>query len=63
MFICLFVCLFVCLFCFNQCGIPTGRCPESFANIQLDLARVFTIRKLDWHDREGEKGTGEGKES
>ena len=54
---CLFVCLFVDFFvcCFNYCGTPTESFPEIFVKIQLDLAKILRIRKLDWHDGGGEK--------
>ena len=51
MFICLFVsCLFIDLFVyyFNHLGTPTGKYPENFVKISLDLAEIIRIRKLDW---------------
>ena len=65
MFICLFVCLFVyrfvCFFCFSHSGTPRESSPENFVKIQLDLAEILRIRKLDWHDRGGGEGwRGEG---
>ena len=54
MFICLSVCLFVYLFidlfvfCFSNGKIPTGSFPQNFVKIQLDLAEILGIRKLDW---------------
>ena len=59
MFICLFVCcLFIDLFVFyfSHLGIPTGIYPRNFVKIQLDLAEILRISKLDWRD-----GGGEGK--
>ena len=54
----MFIDLFV--FRFNHPGTPTGSFPENFVMIQLVLAEILRIRKLDWHDgregREGEKG-------
>ena len=50
MFICLFVCLFVYIFvcfCFNHSGTTTESFPETFVKIQLDLAEILRIRKLD----------------
>ena len=66
MFICLFVCLFVYrFFCINHHGTPTGSYPENFVKIQLDLAEISRIRKLDWRDGRGgeeewEKGRRRG---
>ena len=67
MYICLFVCLFIDLFVsyFNHLGITTDIYPENFVKIQLDLAEILRVSKLDWCDGEGEgkeKGRG-GKES
>ena len=46
MFICLFVCLWCCsVFCFNHHGTPTGRFPERFVKVQIDLAEIFRISK------------------
>ena len=63
MFICLFVCLFVyrfVYFCFNNHRIPTGSFPQNFVKIQLDLAEILKISKLDCHDRGGGKKGREG---
>ena len=59
MFVCLFIDLFV--YYFNHRRTPTESFPEHFVKIQLDLAEILRISKLDWHDRgggeeEGEKG-------
>ena len=66
LFVCLFVVyIFICFFCFNHCGTPTKSSPENFVKIQLDLAEILRISKLDWRDGEGEeKGRrrGEGGE-
>ena len=35
-----------CFFCFNHHGTPTGRFPESFLKIQLDLAEIFRIKHV-----------------
>ena len=44
-------------FCFNHCGTPTESFPENFVKIQLDLAKILRISKLDWRDGGGkEKG-------
>ena len=64
MFICfLFVCLFIDLlvFCFNHRRIPTGSFPQNFVKIQLDLAEILRISKLDWRDG-GEEGKGRRRE-
>ena len=60
LFVCLFVCVFVCFF-FNHHGTPTESFPEIFVKIQLDLAEILRISKLDWRDRGGggKKGKGE----
>ena len=53
LFICLFVYLLICLFFyFNHLGTPTVTYPKNFVKIQLDLAEILRISKLDWHDRE-----------
>ena len=41
---------------FNYLGTPKGTYPENFVKIGLDLAEILRISKLDWRDREGEKG-------
>ena len=64
MFVSLFIDLFV--FCFNHGRIPTESVPQNFVKIQLDLAEILRISKLDWRDGGGkEKGRrrGEGEES
>ena len=43
MFICLFIDLFV--FYFNNLGTPTGKYPENFVKIRLDLAEIYRILK------------------
>ena len=51
-----FVCFFVCL---SHLEILTGRFPESFMKILLDLAEIFMIlknRKIDWCDGGKKKG-------
>ena len=58
---CLFVCLFVYVFvffCFNLRRIPTGSFPQNFVKIQLDLADILRISKLDWRDGGGGKKEG-----
>ena len=53
-------------FCFNNRGTHTGSFPENFMKIQIDLAKILRIRKLDWCDGGGKKEKGrreEGKES
>ena len=39
-------------------GIPSGRIPQKFMKIALDLAEIMRIRFLDWSD--GEEGKGRG---
>ena len=39
--------VFVWFFCFNHSGTPTGSFPENFMKIQLDLAEILWIRKLE----------------
>ena len=58
LFVCLVVCLFVDLFvfCFNHRNIPTGSFPQNIVKIQLDLAEILRISKLDWRDGGGKKG-------
>ena len=56
----MFIDLFV--FCFNHRRVPTGSFPQNFVKIQLDLAEILRISKLDWRDGggEGEKGRRRG---
>ena len=63
----MFVCLFIysLFFCFNHHRIPKGSFPQNFVKIQLDLAEILSISKLDWRDggggeEEGEKGRRRG---
>ena len=58
MCICLLVSLFV--FYFNNLVTPTGSYSENFVKIQLDLAEILRISKLDWRD-EGEKEEKKGR--
>ena len=48
-------------FFFNHRRIPKGSFPQNFVKIQLDLAEILRISKLDWRDgEEGEKGRRRG---
>ena len=44
------------VFCLNHRKIPTGRFPQNFVKIGLDLAEILRISKLDWRDGGGEEG-------
>ena len=44
------------VFCFNHLGTPVGCFPEIFLKIQLDLAEILGISKLDWRDGGGKEG-------
>ena len=63
MFMCLFVCLFVYrfVFCFNHRRITTGSFPQNSLKIQLDLAEILRISKLDWRGGGGKKGRRRGR--
>ena len=57
----MFIDLFV--LCFNHRRIPTESFPQNVVKIQLDLAEILRISKLDWNDGGGkkeEKGRSEG---
>ena len=58
MFVCLFTYPFV--FCFNNLRIPKESFPQNFVKIELDLAEILRISKLDWRDGEEGKGREEG---
>ena len=45
-------------FGFYHSGTPTESSPENFVKIQLDLAEILRISKLDWRDRGGEGKKG-----
>ena len=44
--------------CFNHRRIPKGSFPHNFVKIQLDLAEILRISKLDWRDGGGKKEKG-----
>ena len=58
----MFVCLYdLFVFCFNHSKTPTESFSENFMKVQLDLAEILRISKLDWHGREGEGKKGRRK--